>query len=157
MSCRRGIFPTIFLQRLFIGAILGPILPAFASIPSVLVGIKNPQTVGITWFFRISWDEQILPVKVSSRLVRMRSPVRIWVAAPDFQLRNLRVSELFSLLFERFEGISQTGESPAEFKTAVFKQKLQFFSDKKIRNPLRRNGLSDQRRAIFEQKWEKFP
>ena len=82
MKSKPRLFPKIFLQRLFIGAILGPILPAFASIPSVLVGIKNPQTVGITWFFRISWDEQILPVKIAGRLVRMRSPVRIWAAAP---------------------------------------------------------------------------
>ena len=78
MRSKPKLFPTIFLQRPFLGVILGSFwgqfyqyIPEFPQCRSV---IKNPQTVGITWFFRISWDEQILPVKVSSRLVRMRPP-----------------------------------------------------------------------------------
>ena len=87
MRSKPRLFPTIFLQRPFLGVILGSFwgqfyryIPEFPQCRSV---IKNPQTVGITWFFRISWDEQILPVKVSSRLVRMRSLIRIRAAAPE--------------------------------------------------------------------------
>ena len=110
------LFPTIFLQRPFLGVILGSFwgqfyqyIPEFPQCRSV---IKNPQTVGITWFFRISWDEQILPVKVSSRLVRMRSPVRIWVAAPTFESGNARVSALFLLSRHKMPKIAKSSSRP---------------------------------------------
>ena len=110
------LFPTIFLQRPFLGVILGSFwgqfyqyIPEFPQCRSV---IKNPQTVGITWFFRISWDEQILPVKVASRLVRMRSPVRIWVAAPTFESGNARVSALFLLSRHKMPKIAKSSSRP---------------------------------------------
>ena len=133
------LFPTIFLQRPFLGVILGSFwghfyqyIPEFPQSRSV---IKNPQTVGITWFFRISWDEQILPVKVSSRLVRMRSPVRIWVAAPTFSSEIYGFRSLF-LFFRYFQALF-----PALEKTSLIEKKLflqmpvQFFRKKKSEKP----------------------
>ena len=78
--------------------------------------------------------------RVGNQLVRMRSPVQIWIAAPQKPLKSLDLGG-FCLTYLTFLGRLKLSKDLVAGKMGFLQKVLQFLRGSRGLKPLRRNGF----------------
>ena len=78
--------------------------------------------------------------RVENQLVRMRSPVQIWIAAPQKPLKSLDLGG-FCLTYLTFLGRLKLSKDLVAGKMGFLQKVLQFLRGSRGLKPLRRNGF----------------
>ncbi len=78
--------------------------------------------------------------RVGYQLVRMRSPVQIWIAAPQKPLKSLDLGG-FCLIYLTFSGYLKFSKDLVAGKMGFLQKILQFLRGSRGLKPLRRNGF----------------
>ena len=78
--------------------------------------------------------------RVGNQLVRMRSPVQIWIAAPQKPLKSLDLGG-FCLIYSTFQGRLKFSKDLVAGGMGFLQKILQFLRGSRVSKPLCRNGF----------------